>query len=85
MLTKINLIYSSIDKHFYKYERGVYIRISNEEVSAIAREEMHVIVPDCWKPSYKQKCLEILQLERLQKEEFNKNNRFINLKMVYLT
>ena len=41
---------------------------------------MHIIVPDCWKPSYKQKCLEILQLERLQKEEFNKNNRFINLK-----
>ncbi len=80
LLTKINLIYSSIDKHFYQYERGVYIRISNEEVSAIAREEMHIIVPDCWKPSYKQKCLEILQLERLQKEEFNKNNRFINLK-----
>jgi len=80
LLTKINLIYSSIDKHFYQYERGVYIRISNEEVSAIAREIMHSIVPDCWKPSYKPKCLETLQLERLLKGEFNKNNHFINLK-----
>ena len=81
LLTKIDLIYSSIDKHFYQYEKGgVYTRISNEEVSAIAREIMHSIVPDCWKPIYKQKCLEILQLERLLKGEFNKNNRFINLK-----
>ncbi len=80
LLTKIDLIYFCIDKHFYQYERGVYTRISNEEVSAIARETMHSIVPDCWKPSYKQECLEILQLERLLKGEFNKNNRFINLK-----
>lgn len=80
LLTEINIIYSCIDKHFYRYERGVYIRISNEEVSAIAREVMHSIVPDCWKASYKEKCLEILRLERLQREEFNKNNRFINLK-----
>ena len=80
LLTEINIIYSCIDKHFYRYERGVYIRISNEEVSAIAREVMHSIVPDCWKASYKEKCLEILRLERLQREEFNKNNHFINLK-----
>ena len=80
LLTEINLIYSCIDKHFYRYERGVYIRISNEEVSAIAREIMHSIVPDCWKPSYKQKYLETLELERLLKGEFNQNNRFINLK-----
>lgn len=81
LLTKIDLIYSSIDKHFYQYEKGgVYTCISNEEVSAIAREIMHSIVPDCWKPIYKQKCLEILQLERLLKGEFNQNSRFINLK-----
>ena len=53
LLTKIDLIYSDIDKHFYQYQRGVYIRISNEEVSAIAREIMHNIVPDCWKTTYK--------------------------------
>ncbi len=80
LLQKIHIVYYPIDKHFYVYQNGVYTRISNEEVSAIAREIMHTIVPDCWKTNYKQKCLETLQLETLLKGEFNQNKRYLNLK-----